>query len=227
MGATVRPIGLVAGSGALAGADVFRKIMEGAALLYGASEDDEYPRVVVSSRGIPEFGNLAEVSDRSVRYIQGDISFLEESGAEVIGIACNTAHVDFSKYSTKGRAKLINLSVEVVQSLDADQTYLVLASRTTTRSGLYQGLLRSAGIKYVAVGPDLQSRVDQVISDVIAFRIEEASRGLKSVADEAMCDNIIFGCTEFPLASSLLHDFNVIDSNEVLARSLLREWHSK
>jgi aspartate/glutamate racemase len=86
-------IGIVSGIGPLAGSDVFAKLLKYAADTFDAVEDSQYPDVVLVSHGIEGVDNIGTLNPQFEKDIVSMVSQLEQNQANIIGIACNTAHI--------------------------------------------------------------------------------------------------------------------------------------
>ncbi|MBQ0010773.1 MAG: aspartate/glutamate racemase family protein, partial [Ruminococcus sp.] len=156
------------------------------------------------------------------------IEKLNEVGAGIIAVPCNTAHTFYPEISAVSRAPILNIVEETV--FHAKQKGAcrlgILATNGTVRSLSYQRVCRDNGLS--CVFPD---EVDQsVLMTVIYDRIKKARKPdfpqVQSVIrhlTERGCDMMILGCTELSLIpDSLFSPYPVLDSLHVLAlRSIL------
>ena len=235
-------IGIVGGVGTFAGIDLYRKIYK---YTDARTDQDHLPVALVS---IPR-----KVPDRTM-YLQGEvnenpgialaqiINVLAGSGAEVIGIPCNTAHsaVIFNEILARipENIKLLHLIEEVGRHISIHYPGInkagILGTNGTYQSKVYTDVLSSYDIEALYPDEKMQkSMVHPAIYDksygIKAFSdpvTERSRRDLLQVASSLIqqgAEAIILGCSEIPLAihESGIGQCIIIDSVSVLAQALI------
>jgi aspartate racemase len=234
-------IGIVGGIGPLAGADLFRKIIENTL----AKTDQEHLPVLLAS--IPN-----EIADRT-SFLLGKstenpapalakiILMLENAGAKHIGIACNTAHAPeiftpmLSILKEMGsQVDLINLIDETVGAIQAHPGQIQRVGLLTTsgayKTKVYQNRLKAAGLTPVVLEFEDQEALPQrAIYEIKAAStnipqnpvdlLNSAIQILKNKGAQA----IVLGCTEIGMIEDRL-DYEglvVFNPNLILARKLI------
>jgi aspartate racemase len=239
-----KTIGIVGGMGTYASIDLLTKIANNTE---AGLDQDHLPVTMISE---PEL-----ILDRT-EYLLGHISEnpgyaiakvavrLSESGADLIGLPCNTAHVpgiiDIVLKSLPAGCRLINMIEEVgnyiTQNYKGVSKVGVLATNGTYGAKVYDYYLKKNGIGILY--PDEKSQFEKVhpsiydpdyglkaqsnnISDRSVSDLFEVARELISKGAEVL----ILGCTEIPLAitESHLDGVPAIDASNVLAKALVRE----
>jgi len=239
-------IGIVGGVGPYAGLDLVRKIFDQTI----ANIDQEHLSVALLS--IPE-----EIEDRTL-FLLGQtgvnpayaiskvIRKLEEIGASVIGIPCNTAHsprifdviIEELKKSNSC-VKLINMINEVAEFIRGNYPLIrnigLLCTTGAYKIRLYVNILEQMGINLILPDEVLKKTVHDAIynpvfgikaqsnpvTDTAKKKLLEAIRFLQNRGAEA----IILGCTEISLAvtDKKIGKTVIIDPTLILARALIRE----
>jgi len=234
----------VGGAGPFAGLDLQAKILEQTI----ASRDQDHLAMAVLS--LPE-----QIEDRT-EYLLGDnpvnpahaiaaqLLQLEQIGAKVAGIPCNTAHAPaiFNVIRDELQAAgatihLLHMIEEVLAHLYAQHPAVsrvgVLSTTGTARTRLYADALESAGFQVLELPPSLQSQVHEAIYSpayglkALGSATPQANEALQAgghFLDERGAEAIILGCTEIPLAIKVarLGEAAVIDPTLILARALIR-----
>ncbi|MCA9349230.1 aspartate/glutamate racemase family protein [Candidatus Saccharibacteria bacterium] len=225
-------IGIVSGIGPLAGSDVFAKLLKYAADTYDAVEDSEYPDVVLVNHGIEGVDNIGTLNPQFEADIVAMVKQLEQNGANVIGMACNTAHIYLSKIKTNSSTTLVNLIDEVAKEASkANTTYLLLTSSTSKKQSLYQSYLKKYKVAFQVTNSEQQKLLDEAIGLVMAYKLKEAGRLLAKVLKSAKntgFDAVIAGCTELPIAidnTKNTDGLTIVSSNEVLAKTLAAHYY--
>jgi aspartate racemase len=227
-------IGIVSGIGPLAGSDVLAKVLKIAAREYGAVEDHEYPDLLLINHGIPGVDNTAALNDTFENEIVQMVKQLEVQGATVIGMACNTAHIYLDKIKTSSQTVLINLIDDVAREVaKSSHHYLLLTSNASKQQKLYHSYLEKRNVSFEETTVKQQKLLDEAIGMVMAHRLETAAEQVQQVLIEAKnagFDAVLAGCTELPIAISHSHnnhELKVVDSNEVLAMNLVKNYYKQ
>ncbi|MCA9342846.1 aspartate/glutamate racemase family protein [Candidatus Saccharibacteria bacterium] len=226
---TDKKIGIVSGVGPLAGADVLTKIYKVSAEKYKAVEDIEYPKLILTNLGVNGVGNTGKINKEFIKTVQGQVTFLEESGCSFIGIACNTAHLFLNKIKLNKHTTLINLPEEVAK-FTHDQNIkdaLLLCSAESKKQNLYQPYLNKYGISYSYLKPNDTKLLDYVIGLVMAYKIEDSSALISKILDSYRGKPVLASCTELPVAINQVKTIKdkVIDSNYILALALADSYY--
>lgn len=160
------------------------------------------------------------------------VTYLESQGATIIGIACNTAHVFMDKIVTHPNTILVNLIDAVARIASySEQNYLLLTSLTSKQQKLYHSYLDKYAVSFTETTARQQQYLDQAIGLVMAHDLTQAGIQLNSVLQDAKnlgLHNVIAGCTELPIAidHSDNQTLTIIDSNDELAKELLRHYYA-
>ncbi|WP_028311606.1 aspartate/glutamate racemase family protein [Derxia gummosa] len=220
-------IGVLGGMGPAATVDFMSKLVE----LTPASCDQEHLPVVVA--------NLPQVPDRSAAILgrgadplpglRRSVEILNEAGAGVIAIPCNSSHHWYRELCELSLAPIIHIVHACIERIPAGaRRTMVLATRGTLASGFYQRELEAHGQHCVAPDPVRdQPFVDDCIRRVKAGDRAGAAASLQVMLDHAKAegaDVVILGCTELPLAAAAgtdAHGMLLIDSSLELARAVV------
>jgi len=226
-------IGIVSGLGPLAGSDVLDKALAYAAAAYGAVEDADYPDIVLFSHGIEDFDSTGHIDDDYVRELVGVMHEIELHHPTVVGIACNTAHLQFDELRAHTSAQFVNLVEATADSASkCDRRYMLLSSSTTRRTGLYHEALERRGVRFSDISADDQLEVDDIVHAVMAHDLESAGGRIDTLVRRLTpaehFDGVIAACTELPIAfdhSGVSMTIPIVDSNRVLAGALVDAYY--
>lgn len=239
-------IGIVGGMGPQAGIALLNDITA----LTIAEQDQQHLSTMLMS--FPK-----HIVDRSL-YLEGKevvnpavniatvIRKLEDAGADIVGIACNTSHAPLiydqvlNELAVAGsQVNLLHMPQETCKYIQSSYPDVgrvgVMSTNGTYKSKIYSHMLSTRG--YEVILPD-----EKFQNDVIHKLIYDEKIGIKantslitgeaySLLDRALhffyqkgAEAIILGCTELSL---ILHEneingMYVVDSNRVLARALVK-----
>jgi aspartate racemase len=239
-----KTIGVVAGVGPFAGLDLLKKILDQTA----ASTDQEHLTVLSVSRpgAIPDrTRHLLDPNYPSpAPAITAQLRLLEDMGAEVAAIPCNTSHCQriFDPIldelcAARSHLKVLNMLDEVAQFIISYHPMMrrvgVLATTGTCQTGVYQQALKPLTV-LVPRKRVQENRVHPAIYNEV-YGIKATGRDSTTARDYLMegiehlrgrgAEAIILGCTELPLIfrEAFIAGTTVIDPTLVLARALVRE----
>lgn len=224
-----KSIGILGGMGPLATADLFRKIV----LLTDAACDSDHVRVYIDDN--------ASIPDRTAAILHGgadplpamtdSLRKLEACGADCFIMPCNTAHYFLPRLQALTDTPFLSMleaAANACRTRFPEKTAAVLATQGTLAAGLYQDALAEAQVPFLIPGDSEQEALMRVIYDgVKAGRPPESYRAdMEMVLDRLSAqgaDYFILGCTELPLAASLLRlTTPFMDPTTELAKTAIR-----
>lgn len=238
-------IGIVGGVGPYAGLDLMRKVFDNT-LSEGDQDHVDALLFSLPSRIVDRTEFLEGREEQNpAEAIHEVLSRLEEAGATVAGIPCNTAHaapifelIQEKLDSAGSRIRLLHMIRETVGFIQTALPDLrrigILSTTGTYRSRIYQDALESAAYKVILPSEEMQeqmihpaiydgdygikSQSNPVHPQALAF-LETGFSYLEQMGAEA----VILGCTEISMAFQVPAGRGVIgiDPTQVLARALI------
>lgn len=221
-------IGLLGGLGPVATIDLLQKMYT----LLPVAREQELLRVLVDidptvpdrTRAIVS-GNTEEL----IAHLAANARGLAAQGAELLAVACNTAHTVLPELQAKTTVPFVNMIEETVNVASARSSRCVglLATDGTLAAGLYTESLAARGRTVLVPDAAEQQELMKVIYQVKAGSLA-GKRKLKSLeADlvERGAEVIIAACTELPLIMD--GGEGIIDTTAVLARALVERARGK
>ena len=244
-------IGIVGGVGPYAGIDLLKKVFDSTV----ANSDQEHLETILLS--LP-----GKINDRT-EYLEGKVKEnpaiaiseiimqLQNSGATVAGIPCNTAHSEkiFSKITALLKSK--NSSIKLLNMIDETISFIsgfypavskvgVLSTTGTYNSKVYELPLKKRGYTVITPTRKMQEElihpaiyhpvygIKTVTSPIHNTAIENLLKGVAYLKKEG-AELIILGCTEIPLAfpKKEIDGVATIDPTLILARALVRNFNPK
>jgi len=216
-----KTVGVIGGLGPAATLDFFDRILKRTK----AVRDQDHLRLIID--------NNTKIPDRNVAArgegplpgpaIAATAKRLQEAGAEVIVMACNTAHEHEAEIRAAISVPFINMideTVRVVADLRPAKAG-VLAGDACLRAELYQKALRKAGIEPVLLGAESQKTIMELIYRIKAGDVgETVRRSMATLARKLEAQGaevVIAGCTEVPIVMTADDiDGELISSTDVL-----------
>lgn len=223
-------VGILGGVGPLATVVLMEQIIQWT----DAHTDQEHLNMIVL--------NHATIPDRTA-YILGksdqnpahmlvqDAKTLEQYGASLIALPCNTAHYCHQAIQTQVTIPVIHMIAETVTYIETmrrhPKTVGLLATDGTIAAQVYQIECEKRGIQCMLPRKQQQQEVMELIYGQVKAgrRIDiQTFLGIVAYLREAGCEAVILGCTEL---SVIRRDFQIqrsdmIDSLEVLARRVIQ-----
>ncbi|HVO62817.1 MAG TPA: glutamate racemase [Terriglobales bacterium] len=184
------------------------------------------------------FGDTARLpygsksAETVARYALGACHYLEERGAQLLVIACNTATaLALDQISAAAHVPVIGVvepGAECASVASRSRKIVVLATEATVSSHAYDKALRARGmVSREKACPLLVPLVEEgwvdhpVTEQVARIYLSEAFNG-------SSADVLLLGCTHYPLLKPLLHrvappDVTIVDSAESTASAVSRK----
>ena len=160
----------------------------------------------------------------------------------IIGVPCNTFHSStifnvFRNTITTDRA-----NVEIINMVESTVNYIknkkygkigLLSTEGTRRTGVYENLIKKAGMDLIMVPETRQHEVDDIIyneeygikslsyaNDKVTYKTEKI---IDSLLNEG-ADCIILGCTELPIiiGEKFYKNIEVINPIDILAKEMIK-----
>lgn len=223
-----KTIGIIGGMGPLATYDLAEKILDNTV---ADCDQDNIPVLIDCN---------TRIADRTAAILHGgadprpemkkSAKRLEEAGADVLIMACNTAHYFYNDICECINIPVLHMPRETAQLLldMGVKTAGVLATDGTCQSGVYGNALKEAGIKPVYPSEEKQKIIMSLIYDHVKAGIMDFSDlDIDSVISEMQekgAEVLILGCTELPMAFDIIGQtvLPAVDPTEVLARAAVR-----
>lgn len=238
-------IGIVGGVGPYAGLDLMRKVFDNT--LSDGDQDHVDALLFSLPSGIVDRTEYLEgIEDQNpAEAIYEVLSGLEEAGATVAGIPCNTAHAapifEFVREKLDSGGNRIRLLHMIHETVDFIQTVLpdlrkigVLSTSGTYRSRVYQDSLESEDYEVLLPSEEMQ---EQLIHPAIYdedYGIKSQSNPVHpqalasletgfSYLEQMGAEAVILGCTEISMAFQVPAGRQIIaiDPTQILARALI------
>ncbi len=222
----MKTIGIIGGMGPLATADLYQKLIR----FTGAQCDQAHPHVIIDSNtAIPDRSAaiLRHGEDPAPEMIRS-ARRLQDAGAEVLLIACNTAHYWFDEIQSSVEIPILHmprLTAAAVRRRGV-RTAALLCTDGTRASGVYDAAF---GTETTLLMPDAEGAAavmsmiyDGVKAGRTEFDTEAVRRALRGLTQRG-AEAFILACTELPVAFQLYSlPGECVDPTEILAREALR-----
>lgn len=219
-----KTLGIIGGMGPMATADLYRKIVS----FTDAASDNDHIHVIIDSN--------VNVPDRTAAILHGGKSpvgeltksakLLENAGAEILMMPCNTAHYFYSEVAAATGCTLLHMLRLTAAEIKRRKIARVglLATDGTVQTGIYARLFDENGIAYsVPAGDGQKTVMDMIYGGVKAGKTKFDTAAVRETLDEMMRSGVeafVLGCTELPIAfADYGLDYPTVDPTSVLARA--------
>ena len=222
-------IGLIAGSGPEAGADLWIKVIEETKALLGDKYlgDLDGPRVRIISSPILGLSMELEINDVAVwpelERVFDDLA----AQTDHIAIACNTLNYYERQIKAQPRqAELVSVAdvVEDYLSQRGDTSVALLGAAPVTKMDSWSAYHRLAQNFEVEI-PDDTAALHQIIYDVKRYGGEERSivERFGELIGKLHSKTVLLACTELPLIDYDNRNKDLVDVTRLLARRLVEK----
>lgn len=192
-----------------------------------ASCDADHIDMIISSRASTPDRTafiLGESNRDPLPIMQEEARRLENAGASLLVIPCNTAHYFYDGLKKQCNIPILNIIEETVAFLhqNGTKTFGLLATDGTVKSGSYDRICAQYGMTCLTPDDDGQAKVMSMIYDSIKQNKPVPLDAFLQIANQLIergCERIVLGCTELSLLNKVcrLDDGIFLDSLEVLA----------
>lgn len=220
----IKTVGIMGGMGPLATVDLMNKIIR----LTPAQSDQDHIHMIVD--------NYPQIPDRTAAimgkgndplpFMKQSAKRLEDAGADLIVIACNTAHYYLQDIQETVRAPIVNMPKETAKFIGevGIRRVSLLATDGTLKTMLYQHSLREKGITVLEPDEITQAKVMEGIYSVKAGDIEKGKSLLVNAFQTMIAkgmEAVVAACTEIPIVMSEVDGIKVIDPTYILAKKVV------
>ncbi|WP_445475447.1 aspartate/glutamate racemase family protein [Methanococcoides methylutens] len=219
-----KTIGILGGMGSKATAHFFLKVVKNTP----ARKDQDHLRIIVDNN--PHIPDRTEailgIGESPVKEAQRTIRNLENAGAEIIAIPCNTIHYFYSELQNSTEIPILNMISETASYISNRFPNIkkigLLATTGTLKTRLYHNEIK--GVEILTPDEDLQKRVMNSIYGEQGIKAGYISGKPRSDILEVIevlvsqgAEAIILGCSELSLLSiqkevpvALIHPSHVL-----------------
>ncbi|MDE7323592.1 MAG: amino acid racemase [Lachnospiraceae bacterium] len=198
-----KTIGIIGGMGPLATCDMYRKII----LHTRADKDSEHLHIIIDSNSdIPDRTKAILYHGKSpVKYLKKSAQRLEQCGAELIIIACNTSHYFLDKVRSSVKVPILSM-IDVTLSAAKRKGITkaaLFATEGTVKSGIYTTEFERNGIELL-LPDDIQQGIitDAIYRCIKAGKDGNDSQDIQRLVNRFEAEGaqaVILGCTELPI----------------------------
>lgn len=202
----MKTIGIIGGMGPLATIDLYHRIVE---LTPARSDAEHVPTVIDSNTRIPDrTASILAGGESPVKELVRSAKRLEAAGADILLIACNTAHYYYDEVQAATKTKVLNMPrITAKYVKDSGMKRVMLLSTTgTVKAGVYGKAFELCAPGVQLLCPNEEGGA--ILMDVIYRGIKagnvdfdpERFRWFLSKCREEGAESFVLGCTEMPLA---------------------------
>jgi aspartate racemase len=220
-------IGIVGGLGPLAGVLLQKYIIEATP---ANRDQDHFSVITYTNPQIPDRTTSLLGPKKGLDFAEEiikTIGILEQAGASIIGIPCNTAHARYEIIQNACNIPVVNMVKEVVRLFDTENGSNIglLATDGTIASDVYQK--SSLNTKWIIPNKLEQALVMDTIYSIKAGR-KPHIEAIINICNNLLfrgADRIILGCTELSIIQDALikAKLPLLDSLRILAKILINQ----
>lgn len=220
-----KTIGIIGGMGPLATYDLAEKILNNTV---AACDQDNIPVLIdCNTRIADRTAAILHGGDDPRPEMKKSAERLEKAGADVLIMACNTAHYFYDSVCEDISIPVLHmprLTARLLLDMGVKKAG-ILATDGTCQSGVYGKALEEEGIDPVYPSAEKQQIIMSLIYDHVKAGIMDFSDldidGVISEMQEKGAEVLILGCTELPMAFDIISQnvLPAVDPTDVLARA--------
>lgn len=222
-------VGIIGGMGPEATVDLYIKMLKATP----ATKDQDHLHVIIDSNcKIPDRTMaIVEKGESPLPELIKTMKNLENAGAELLVMPCNTAHYYYPAMKKETEVEFLHIMEETAKFLAGQNPKLqkvgLLATTGTYDSGLYNKACADRGIELLIPQTAEREEILAAIREVKGGSYEEPRAIMRKAAlalIERGAEAIILGCTEIPLAF-YPEDCPVLyaDATDILAQAAVKK----
>ena len=201
-----------------------------------AKTDQEHIRLLVDNNPqVPSrIDAILEGSENPGPVLAEMAKGLENWGAEMLAIPCNTAHYYVQYVMEAVNIPVVNMIEETIQVIVASgiKNIALLATTATLKTKLYEEKLIQAGLEVILPDPEFQEEIMRAIYGVKSGDYPKAYGAIAKVLEHVQsrgAQGVIPGCTELPLIISKDNcSLEIFDPTTILAKEIVaRAYNTK
>jgi aspartate racemase len=226
-------IGILGGMGPRASIDIYTKIIQLMSVNYNATQDIDFPPMILFSLPLVDFNEAGVINALSVKkQLIGGVRSLEAAGAEFIIIACNSVHVFIDEMRSAVSIPIISIIEEVGEYIEKNNYKKIglITSESSNKNSIYKPLLKSIGVHTISLDHERQEAINKIILKIMTGKQNNFDKNeLVSIIQYLLkkgSEAIILGCTELPiLIDEYDRNFNgeIINASRIIASAAIRE----
>ena len=225
-------IGIVGGMGSFATSDFFRRLIEA----FPAEKEWDRPRIVIDNNcAMPSRVRAIiykEERPKLVSLLTESVINLNNMGCTKIILACNTSHVfldeiyeEYEKRTGKRDCNILNMIEVITESLQSKgvKKVALMATEGTIDSQIYNKYLSKYRIEIIPPKNEDYIEYRYLIECVKQNKIsDEALKRFISCASNLGSEDVILGCTEFPVYLRYINEVPNINLHDPLHYLILK-----
>lgn len=222
-------VGILGGMGPMATVDLFTKIIE----CTPASADQDHLKILVyNNPQIPSrIKAILDGTESPREELIQSAQLLENAGADLIAMPCNTAHYWYQDIQNAVKIKVINMienAADVIKAQEANDKIMLFATAATVKTKLYQDVFSAKNIRLQVPITEEQEIIARAIDETKAGKINNnpyLTRIEDTIAkyQQVEISSFIAGCTEIPLLfKHIKKNCNKIDPTLLLAQAVVK-----
>lgn len=191
-------LGVLGGMGPAATIDFLHKVLENTR---AETDQEQIPTITYNNCRIPDRNDAYLRNGASpVPELKRSAKVLEQAGADLIAIPCNTAHIWYKEISEGTSVEVLNMPEITAKAIPEGSSVGIISTTPVRLSGLFSEKIEKRG--GTALYHDNQESIMKAIYSVKAGRLELAREEFLSIISDLEAkgaEHILAGCTEVPV----------------------------
>lgn len=214
-------IGIIGGFGAYATLNFYKRILE----VFASDSERNYPHIIMDNNFTMPSRTRAllygDDYDEIVDEITNSIKMMMDQEVDKIILVCGTAHYflkDVYKRLPESKEKIINIVEVLGEKLNEEKVknVLVIAAEGTLKKEVYSEILKKYDVSCINPNPSFYDEIRYYIEAVKKNKIDyDTVNRFMNFIERFNMDNIVLGCTEFPILVKYISDFLQQDKEQL------------
>lgn len=223
-------VGIIGGVGPFASSYFYDMILK---KTEACKDQDHINMMILNHSDIPDRTAfiLNESTESPLPFLEEDVKLLNNMGARLIFIPCNTSHYFYENLSNMSDVPILNMISDTVEYTKncGFKNVLLMATAGTIKSKLYQNMCEKKGLNYIEPDDETLKMIMNIIYGCVkSGKPVNREDFLKIVSHYENVDGYILGCTELSILKGSLNLPNsFIDPLEIEASNIIKFFDKK
>src|SRR6185369_15850366 len=173
-----KKVGIIGGVSPQSTNFIYEKIIEYSQKKYNATNNDDYPNLIIESVPVPDFISNKDHIEKAKKMLFDAVKSLTNSGASRLCIGSNTVHILLEELQQQTSVQFISM-IDLVAEKCAKNNYkkvAILGTPVLLESGIYNKALEEKGIETLLPTNQQLEVVEHIIRQVIAGSSDEEKK---------------------------------------------------
>jgi aspartate racemase len=221
----MKTLGIIGGLGPATTAHFYLEVVFGCSKILG-----QRPQILISNVAIPlsieqELITEAKNAKGILPFLLASAKQLEDGGADVIVIPCNTVHTFISEIRASTNVPVLSIIEETAKFLEKENVKEIgiLSTKATIKNKLFHKELHQRGIRIKIPDHANQQTIGGIIHRLVCDEHTKEDRSIfTDILQELNVDTALLACTDLQLLHPKVKGVKIFDTLQIFTQTAIR-----